>query len=88
MFMPLPRAAEGAGTRERILAAAGALFAERGLRGATMREIARRAGANLASAHYHFGSKEALYLAVASEMFHALERSLAARGVGPARVEI
>jgi len=86
--MSLPRPAEGAGTRERILTAAGELFAARGVRGATMREIAARAGANLASAHYHFGSKEGLYLAVASEMFHALERAMAARGVAPAAVDL
>ena len=88
MFMALPRPSERAGTRERILAAAGELFAARGLRGATMREIAARAGANLASAHYHFGSKEALYLAVASETFHALERAMAARGVAPDEVDL
>jgi AcrR family transcriptional regulator len=86
--MALSRPAEGAGTRERILAAAGELFAARGLRGATMREIAARAGTNLASAHYHFGSKEALYLAVASEIFHSLERAMAARGVALQRVDL
>jgi AcrR family transcriptional regulator len=86
--MALPRPAEGAGTRERILAAAGELFAARGLRGATMREIAARAGTNLASANYHFGSKEALYVAVASEMFHSLGRSMAARGVAPEEIDL
>ena len=86
--MALPRLAEGAGTRERIVAAAGELFAARGVRGATMREIAARAGTNLASAHYHFGSKEALYLAVASEMFHALERAMAARGVASGKLDL
>jgi AcrR family transcriptional regulator len=63
----------GEATRERLLAAAGAVFAARGYRGATMREIAERAKANLASAHYHFGSKEELYLEVARRQFEELE---------------
>jgi AcrR family transcriptional regulator len=71
-------------TRRRILAAAGALFAERGFRGATMREIAQRARVNLAAAHYHFGSKQALYLEVVRGEFEKLEKKLAARGASPA----
>ena len=59
-------------TRERVMEAAAALFAERGFRGATMRAIAETAGTNLASAHYHFGSKEKLYLEVAFAMFQGL----------------
>lgn len=48
-------------TKERLLEAAGAVFAERGFRQATVREICQRAGANLASVNYHFGDKERLY---------------------------
>jgi AcrR family transcriptional regulator len=70
-------------TRRRILAAAGALFAERGFRASTMREIARRARVNLAAAHYHFGSKQDLYLEVVRGEFAKLEKRLAERGVGP-----
>lgn len=80
-----PVAAEaGAATRQRLLEAAGELFAARGFRGATLREIAERARANLAAANYHFGSKEALYLEVARERFDALERRLAAGGAADA----
>ena len=47
-------------TRERILDAAEALFVEHGFEATTMRMITGRAGVNLASINYHFGSKEAL----------------------------
>jgi AcrR family transcriptional regulator len=39
-------------------------FAEKGYGGARIDEIARRADANKRSLYYHFGDKEALYLAV------------------------
>ncbi len=58
---PQARAAE---TRRRLLEAAGEVFAEEGFRGATIQEISRRAAANLAAVHYHFGDKEKLYAAV------------------------
>ncbi len=51
-------------TRQRLLEAAGAVFAKKGFRKATIREICRRARANLAAVNYHFGHKERLYLAV------------------------
>lgn len=51
-------------TRQQLLDAAGQVFAEHGYRAATVREICLRAGANIASIHYHFGDKEKLYIEV------------------------
>ncbi len=58
--------APGEGTRQRILDAALDLFGERGLTGATVRDIAKRAKVNVAAISYHFGGKEELYRAVAT----------------------
>ena len=51
-------------TSSAILQAAIKEFSENGYGGARVDEIARRAGANKRSLYYHFGDKEALYLAV------------------------
>jgi TetR/AcrR family transcriptional regulator len=64
-------------TPERLLAAAEAEFADLGLRGATLADIARRAGIRRPSLLYHFGSKEALYAAVVERVFGDLGRALA-----------
>jgi AcrR family transcriptional regulator len=48
-------------TAQALLVTARELFAERGYKGASIRAITQRAGANLGAVTYHFGSKEALY---------------------------
>lgn len=48
--------------RERLLTAAQEVFAERGYDAATVRDICRVAGANIAAVNYYFGDKEKLYI--------------------------
>jgi AcrR family transcriptional regulator len=48
--------------RERVLEAAGEIFAEKGFKGATVREIIRRADVNIAAVNYYFRDKERLYI--------------------------
>ncbi|NIO06683.1 MAG: CerR family C-terminal domain-containing protein [Deltaproteobacteria bacterium] len=52
------------GTEERLLEAAGEIFAEHGYRAATVRQICDKAKANLAAVNYYFRDKDGLYLAV------------------------
>ncbi|MGY6554688.1 MAG: TetR/AcrR family transcriptional regulator [Wenzhouxiangella sp.] len=59
-------------THDRILNAAEALFAEQGLHVTTLRQITQSAGVNLAAVNYHFGSKQALLLAVFRRRLDAL----------------
>jgi AcrR family transcriptional regulator len=47
-------------TRARLLEAARETFSQHGFQGATVREICRRAEANVAAVNYHFGSKDSL----------------------------
>lgn len=76
---PLELARESPGsTKARILAAAEAVFAARGFEGASTREIAARAGVNISSLHYHWASKETLYVAVFQDVFDRLTALLRA----------
>ena len=59
-----PSGIESESTRERILDVAEALFAERGLAGTAVRDIAREAGLTAPSLYNHFDGKHALYEAV------------------------
>jgi AcrR family transcriptional regulator len=59
-----PRDGDPLETRRGILRAAEESFAAAGFVGATTRQVAARAGVNVATLHYHFGNKEKLYHAV------------------------
>ncbi|KDN85890.1 TetR/AcrR family transcriptional regulator [Kitasatospora cheerisanensis] len=61
-------------SRERILAAATALFAEHGYDGTTTRTIAGAAGLNVATVAYHVGTKADLYREVMRRA-HEAERA-------------
>ncbi|GAB6905918.1 Transcriptional regulator, TetR family [Desulfosarcina cetonica] len=54
---------DGIETRQKLLDVACDVFAEKGFREATITEICRRAGANVAAVNYYFGDKESLYVA-------------------------
>lgn len=66
---PMPRKKDG--RRERtakaISTAASALFFEQGVARTTIDEIAETAGVSVGSVYVHFGSKEALYLALVED---------------------
>ena len=51
-------------TRRRLFEVARDLFTDQGFDNVTVRDISRRAGANLAAINYHFGDKLALYLEI------------------------
>jgi AcrR family transcriptional regulator len=53
--------AHSAATRQKLVDSAGPIFAEKGYYSATVREICKRAGANVAAVNYHFNDKLGLY---------------------------
>lgn len=63
---------------EHLLDAAQAVFAEEGLRAASLRAIARRAGCDPALIYYHFENKEAIFTALLQRKFSSLHPALAA----------
>jgi len=73
------RSEQRAATRERIVDAAATAFAELGFRGASTREIAKRADANQGLITYHFRSKDELWRAAADQIFEKLRTTLGER---------
>ena len=66
---PRPRLRDPDQTRRNILDAALAEFADKGLSGARVDEIAARTATTKRMIYYYFGSKEGLYAAVLEEMY-------------------
>jgi AcrR family transcriptional regulator len=84
VFVPRLARRDQRDTKDRLVAAATTLFAERGFHGTTVRDIAERAGANVAAGNYHYGSKKALYLEVLRAQFAEVRALLDAQGANPA----
>lgn len=75
--------AEDQETRGRLLAAAARLFAERGFAKVTVRDICRKARANVAAVNYHFGGKVGLYHEVLQSAVRTMQATTeAAREAG------
>lgn len=82
--LPAPSSAEGGRaavrrhperTRERILRAAIVEFTAKGLSGARVDQIARRAGANKRMLYHYFGGKQDLFLAVLERIYDDIRRA-------------
>lgn len=56
-------------TRKRIVLAASKLFAQKGFRAMTLRDVTKEAKVNLAAVNYHFGSKSKLMEAIIETHF-------------------
>lgn len=67
---PPKRARNAQATRQAILDAATNEFAEHGLSGASVRDIAARTASSKHMIYYHFQSKEGLYSAVLERAYH------------------
>ena len=57
----------------RCLECGAELFSEKGYACTSVAEICKRAGANIASVNYHFGSKDALYRSVIQYTYEQAE---------------
>lgn len=62
-------------TRERLIKTAATLFAERGFKKVTVREICRVSRANVAAVNYHFGDKAGLYREVVKTAIQAMRET-------------
>lgn len=81
-----PRKRDPAATRAKLLLAARREFAENGLAGARVDDIAARAGVNKQLVYHYFGDKDALYLAVLECVYaeiRAKEHALKLVGLAP-----
>lgn len=70
------RRRDATGTREALLEAGTALFAEHGYDGVPLWAIAKQAGVNKAMVNYHFGGKRKLYVAIVTGTFRDIVASV------------
>jgi AcrR family transcriptional regulator len=76
----------GQARREQLLDVGRALFAEKGYEGASIEEVAHRAGVSKPVVYEHFGGKERLYAVVVErEMQYLLDHMTSALSVGHPR---
>ena len=68
-----PKRADARRNRDQLLAAATAVFAERGADDASLEEIARRAGVGIGTLYRHFPARQALLEAVYKDQVDGLE---------------
>jgi AcrR family transcriptional regulator len=73
---PRPERADAARNRKRVLAAARRLFAERGVHGVTMAEVASAAGVAKGTVFHRFGDRAGLALALLDEHERALQERI------------
>ena len=76
-------------TRQRLIEAAGEIFAEVGYEAATVRRITSKAQANLSAVNYYFGDKKGLYQTILQsigESIHAFLRARCAQGAPEERL--
>jgi AcrR family transcriptional regulator len=89
---PSRRQEDDHSTRQKLLEAAGQLFAEHGFDRTTGKEICERAGTNTAAVNYHFGGVAGLYAAVVREaqgqLVTAEAMSAAVAGKADARAKL
>ena len=81
-----PEHSEESSLKEKIFQSAIALFAEYGLNGARMEQIAEKAGTTKRMVVYHFKNKENLYLLVLEHVYtqiRASEKALSLTGMPP-----
>jgi AcrR family transcriptional regulator len=73
---PRPERADAVRNRERVLSAARALFAERGVHAVTMDEVARAAGVAKGTVFHRFGDRAGLALALLDEHERTLQEKV------------
>jgi AcrR family transcriptional regulator len=74
--------AKAGGTKERILAISGELFARQGYTGTTIADIARELGTTTAALYYHFPSKADILIGLLDEPMQAYRRIIQSLDAG------